>query len=177
MRDIDEGVMRQHLATARLIVTALIAGVLVFLTIGVFMVEIRRPGGPPMPQGNQKVVTLVSMALFLIQVPLSFVLPRVMLRGSLKKLAAERRQPAEDLPRLLGLRQASLILGMALLEGVAFLCCVGYLTEGHRIALVLAGFVLLLMLFRFPSETGTRLWLEMRWSELEDLRAQTSGEE
>lgn len=176
MRDLDEGTLRQHVATARLIVTALIAGLLFFLTIGVFLVEIRGPGGgAPMPQGNQKVLTLVAMALFLVQVPLSFVLPRAMLRASLRKLAAEDRLVVENLPRLLGLRQASLVLGLALLEGVGFLCCVAYLTEGHRVGLVLAGMVLLLMLFRFPSEIGTRLWLERYLSGLEDLRTRSGG--
>ncbi|HZZ26497.1 MAG TPA: hypothetical protein VFE46_00715 [Pirellulales bacterium] len=70
--------------------------------------------------------------------------------------------------------QTSLIVGLALLEGAAFLAVMAYLMEAHWLALAMVGMITMVMLIKFPTANKVRAWLLAQADQIEQLR-QTSG--
>jgi len=58
--------------------------------------------------------------------------------------------------------QTGLIIGLALLEGAAFLNIMAYMIEGTIYSLGVAAVLLVLLLARFPTVVGVSDWIEQR---------------
>jgi hypothetical protein len=160
---------------------AIITGPVVFLVIiAVFFVQ---QGRTLVATGTPGIVTIMALAFLMMLVPLSFVVPALMLRSSFASIAGGTWKPPQgnptfdtskkkltDADKLMMSRQTADILAMAMLEGTTFLACIGLFLEAHVAALAVAVVVLLLMVARFPTEGRIRAWLSEQTERLEQLR-------
>jgi hypothetical protein len=77
-----------------------------------------------------------------------------------------------DNSKLLAVRQTTLLVSLALLEGVAFSGCIAYLLEAQPLVLGVVLVAVLLLLAYFPTEGRVRSWLERQTDQLVVLRQQ-----
>jgi hypothetical protein len=174
--NLPEPQLATRVRVMQIIALALLFGVLTLCGVSLAVVQVNGPLAPP-PEGAPRVITMVAMALFAIDVPLSFFVPAALLRGAIQRIAAttphgtDAEQSARDEAALLGMRQVTLIIGNALLEAVAMLGSIAYLLEGQGFVLLAVVIPVLLMLWRFPTVEGTRYWLERYAGLMAELRA------
>ena len=104
--------------------------------------------------------------------------------NALRKIAAGTWQPptgsnpssfASDNSKLLGLRQGTLIVRLALLESAAFFGCIAYLLEGQMFVLSEVLVAVFLMLASFPTFYRVRYWLELQADRLSQLREEAAS--
>jgi hypothetical protein len=102
-----------------------------------------------------------------------------MTQSAVRRIAAGTWRPpseaaapsfASDTVKLLAVRLTTMIVGMALLEGVALLGGVAYMLEAQPGALAVVAGALVLMAWFFPTDGRVRAWLAEREGELESLR-------
>jgi hypothetical protein len=175
-----EGVIPpERLRVMQIVAGALVAGVLIFLAVVLFLVHVQRNGqGMGRPQ-ELPIITLVALVMLASNAPLSFVLPRAQARMALRQIAAGTWQAppqgtadqfATTTGRLLAVRQTTLIVSLALLEGAAFLGTIAYLLEANPLALVVVLLAVLLMLWQFPTEGRVQGWLDRQQEQLAAFR-------
>jgi hypothetical protein len=174
-----DGLTPGRMLALRIVAGSLVLGVVIFLVIVLYLVQVQHLGRDTRPPGALPVLSLVAAALLLIQGLLSFVLPNLMTRAALRRILAGTWAPPPGAPpalyatggaKLMAVRQTTLIVGLALVESVALLGGIAYLVEAQPLALVVVGVALVLMLGRFPNETGVRSWLKQQADTLTDLR-------
>jgi hypothetical protein len=85
----------------------------------------------------------------------------------LQTIAADFRT---DASKLLAVRQTSMIVGLALLEGAAFFACIAYLLEGQLWVLAIILTAMVLMMVSFPTEGRVQSWLAWQADQLDELR-------
>jgi hypothetical protein len=177
----DVGLTPQRLRVMQIIAGALILGVVVFLGVVLLVVHGRNRGQGVMPAQPLPVISLMAVAMLAVCGPLAFVIPAVVTKSSLRQILSGtwRAPPGADPAmtatvggRLMGVRQTTLIVGMALLEGTAFLGCTAYLSDARPFVLAVVGVAVLLMLCKFPTEAGVRAWLERQAEALRSLLQQ-----
>jgi hypothetical protein len=168
-----------HLRTLRITAGAILMGVVCFLGIALWIVQLQRHGQGMAPHGDWPVVSFVAVAVLGICAPLSFIIPSLQTRSALRQiLAGTWKIPAGVPPttyatsgaKLMAVRQTTLTVGLALLNGPAYLGCIAYLLEAHPIALGVVAVAIVLMLWKFPSEGGVRIWLERQAEALNELQ-------
>ena len=102
-------------------------------------------------------------------------------RSALRRIAAGTWQPPPpqaasafptDTAKLLAERQRSMIIAMALLEGVGFLGGIAYMLEASLLALGVAFVAILFLALNFPTEGRVRFWLDQQLDALSNLRQQ-----
>jgi hypothetical protein len=164
-----DDIPRPRLVTMQIISAALMIGVVVFLGVVLFLVYVQQGGQGQMPAGDLPMVSLLAIAMFVLTTPLALFMPNQMAKAALKQMAA-RDWKGDDAAELLGIRQSTLIVGLALLEGTAFTACIAFLLEAHVSALIIVGLNLLLMLGLFPTRNRVRNWLDKQTMALQDLR-------
>lgn len=169
----DDRVPPGRLRTMQIIAGALVLGLAVFLGIVVFLVQVQNQGRPLGQAQGAPVMSILALGMLAVLAVMSVVLPDVMMRQYVRGTARGHfPSPQSDADWLLGLRQTTLILSLALLEGPAFFCCIAYLLEGRFYTLGGALLAILLMGSRFPTEAGLRAWLRRQ---LDALDAQRGG--
>jgi hypothetical protein len=159
----------------QIIAAALVIGCVTFLTIAVFMVQNNQGRG----MGNQgNILSLLAVLMLAAETPVALILPRVMLRASLARLASQppnslaMPQPISDEVYLVMQRQNMMIVSMAMFEGAAFFATIAYLIEGQPLALVASAVAIVLQMVQFPTEGRVSTWLEQQLFALNDLRGQ-----
>jgi putative oligomerization/nucleic acid binding protein len=179
--DPDRDLTPQRLRVMQIIAFGLLNGLVIFLAISLFIVLVVNNGQGLAPPQGLPVVSLVAGVMLAVCGPLSVLISSVLTQAGLRQILAGAWQvpqgtdPAQYLTtgsRLILLRQTTMIIGLALLEGPAFTGCIAYLLEGQVAVLVVPGVVILLMLLRFPTERWVRVWLEHQAEVLAELRAQ-----
>jgi hypothetical protein len=179
MSEIDDRVLAPRVRTMQIIAIALIAGVLVFLGIACNQVFVQRQGQPQGQADALPILSLLAVAMLAGGAAVSFVLPMVMTRAALQKIAAgtwqlpqgiDPKDLATDVAKLLTVKQTTLIFSLAMLEGPAFLGCIAFLIEARPFTLGLVGVAIAMMLFKFPTEGGIRAWLWNQTNQLEQAR-------
>lgn len=186
MRDLESGseaplVPATYLRTMQIIGGALIAGVSSFFALVLFL-RFGQAHPPGAAQAALPMVTFVFCVFWLAAVTMSFIVPRVMTRQAVRQIltgtwSAPQGQPLPTdtvIAKLLIVRQTTLIVGLALLEGAGFFGCIAFLLEGNPVALALLLTLLALMVLRFPTEQRIRTWLESQAAAIVELRQ--SGE-
>src|SRR5262245_8920432 len=115
----DDLLPSEQLRGMQIVATALLLGLLIFCGIALWLVQ--RHGGGLAP--GMEVITWLAIALFVIEVPLSFVVPRIVTRQQLKGIV-EGKSPSGTRPvaggiagQLAAIYQAAMIIGLAFLEG------------------------------------------------------------
>jgi len=160
--DIPAGQLR----TMQIIAAAMIMGVVFALAIFLFLLLVQQQRTILTQIDDLQAVSLVALLLFVTNAPLSLVLPNIVTRNSLTQIAAG----AAPLDGLLAIRQTTLIIALALLEGAAMLGCIAFFLDCHALDLVVVGVALALMLARFPTRNRVRTWLARRLAMLEESR-------
>jgi hypothetical protein len=169
-----------RLFTMQIIAGALVTGVLVFVAIDLYLVLVQNRGGGLNPPQPVPLLSWMALGMLAVTVPVSFLLPRFLTRSALQRIASGTWQlgpnvpiPATDAGKLLAVRQTTLILGLAPLEGAAFFGCIAYLMEASVLALSAVLVALLLMLWQFPTESNVRAWLAEQTEQLAQVRRET----
>src|SRR5205823_10171062 len=132
----------QRLRPMQVIAIALPTGAIVFLSVALVIVANRARGWAP--PDHPPWLTWVAVGMVALQAVLTSVLPASQTWSVLRRIAAGSWRPPPGSPSeafgtdtalLLGVRQTELLIGLAPLEGAAFLGCCAYLVEGRPAAL------------------------------------------
>src|SRR5262249_19506510 len=131
------------------------------------------------PAPGLPIQTVMAAGMFAVFVPLSFLVPTIQTGAALRRIAAGTWRPPPDVDpksyetvaaKLLTVRQTTMLVGLALLEGAAFMACTAYLLEGQTLVLAVVALVVLFMLLQFPTEGRVRAWIERQADQLAQLR-------
>jgi hypothetical protein len=182
----DAARVRGRLLGIRVMAGALIAGVLVFLGVVVYLVHGEQQGQGAQPAAGLPVITLIAGLVFLTNLPLAILLPVLITRSAVRRIAAgawrgppgaDPAQSESDVGKLVAVWQTSTLVGYALLEGAGFFGCIAYLLEGQGAALGVAGAALGMMAGMFPTAGRLGAWLQRQSDALAALRneAELSG--
>ncbi|HYT93235.1 MAG TPA: hypothetical protein VEL76_31240 [Gemmataceae bacterium] len=151
-----------RLRVMRIVVLALVLGVVAFLVLALI---IRAQGGlaaPPTP-----FLTYLALGFGGLQIGVSLLFPRFVVTQSRRQLARGQypataeasAQAPDDLTSLCNVFQTQLIIAAALLEGAAFFLLIAYLQEGEVAALGGVAVLLALLLVKFPTRPALESWL------------------
>jgi hypothetical protein len=143
--------LQRQILTLRIIVVALAIGVIVFAGYAIFS----RADKPLVVGANLATLGITMLAFGATQGVLGMVLPAVIFRHAPVPAAATAQLASYDsqTAKVLGIQariQTATIVGCAMFEGGAFANLVAYMTEGDLLNLVMAGVLLLGVLFYFP---------------------------
>jgi hypothetical protein len=170
----DEAVLAPRLMTMRIILGAMMMGVLSCLVI---MVILRAQGGRPEPE--QPMVSYVLLLLAVGATAASLFVPGLVAAGARRSLVGGRTStsalasaepPADTVGFWCGIYQTRLIIASALLEGPALALLIAYLLEGTVWTLATGALLLGLMALRFPTQSGVEQWIEEQRNLLERER-------
>lgn len=173
----------QHVKTLRIISLALVLGVCTF-----GMVVLSQAGGRPAanansPEGQPEakpaqplgMMSFVAVGVMVICGTLSTLLPRIMVKAQLHRLASDKlphdeaestAQSEKMLRTLLRTYQSQHIIRSALLEAPAFLGLIAYWMEGHAAVLVVPAVSIGLLLVSMPSVGKVTVWVEEHMMDL-----------
>jgi hypothetical protein len=170
-----------HLRVMHITAGALLMGVVAFLGIALYIVQVQNNGQGMNPPQNLPIVTLVAVAFLALIAPLAFIVPSIMTRSALRRILAGKWTPppgadagmyAGGGAKLWAVHQSTMIVGLALLEGSAFLGGIAYLLEAQPLTLGVVGVAIVLMLCQFPTEQRVRAWLERQAAVLTQMHQQ-----
>lgn len=153
----------ERLRVMQIIGAAIPGGALMFA--GITMIQ-----HPPVPPFNLEldILVLVFLAQLVILVPLAFIIPRIVMSSTAKEafknvnLSAEIEQESlnnaapQQTNKFLDIYQTQMIIGDALVEGVAIFGLVIYFVDQSFIGLIVAAVLIVLLLFRIPTLTGVQ---------------------
>ena len=166
MNDVDlETILAPRVMTMRIIVIALLNGILMFVGIAVYV----RASGQAAPPPDVPLLTYIA---FLFAVPM--VLAALFVPGIIEAAAIQKVAKAgsnTDIGALLSIFQQRLIIRAALFEAPAFFALIAYFIEGQWPTLVVAGVMALGIASNFPSVSGVQAWLEDRRERIAAERA------
>ena len=152
--------LKQALRPMQIIVAALAGGVASFL-VAVLFIRPPRGGGPP---ANSLVLTYIGVGAAVVSLAVWAILPNLISRQSRNSVLAG------DARRLAANYQVRLIVGCALVEGIAFLNLVAYLIEHQLTSLVVAGILLVILLSQIPTLDRLERWIESELVAVDELR-------
>jgi len=163
--------VRATVRTAQIIVSALVMGVVVFAGFVIAR------GAPAAPAGGET-MTLLALIVGLTCGLTSYVLPRSFAASNRQRIAENTWTPVKgatsvpqtDAEKLLTGYQTKTIIGVALLEGAAFLAITAYMLEGQVLSMVMAGILLAGMLAFFPTLASAEAWLDHELRSLKEER-------
>ncbi len=199
--------IEQYTRITQIIIGALIAGVTIFLLIVVYLVhfagfpahailpaapgQVAGPNAPGAagpargaaagqnPSRSIPILTYLSVGVALTLLPLSFILPNVIARQSLRTADARGSGGSSNpSPSVAGAAnpafafQKSAIVGAALIEGPAFLAALAYLIEQNPIAIGVFLALLVALILQFPTRERVERWIVLQE---EKLRSRSSG--
>ncbi len=137
--------------TAQIIAGALIAGVLMFAVVAFIVGKGEGPDRMP-------VVSVIAAAIAGINLVLRFVVPAIVVSSQTKSVVGTAEPKLTQL--LAGIYQTKMIVGMAVLEGAAFLNLVAYIVEKQVWSYGVVACLLTVMIISFPSQTQFENWAE-----------------
>lgn len=150
--------------TMRIIAVALPAGAVMMASLMIYLRSTRNAA----PDPDLPILSLAACGLFVVQVALSFIVPRMIRRATLRSLAGTTASSSPE--NLVGVYQTCTIIALALLEGAVMFAAVVYLIEGRFWAIAPIVFGIALMAMHLPTEAGVIRWLEDADEELRKLR-------
>jgi hypothetical protein len=162
----------------QIIAGSLLTGVLFAVGLMVFLVYGQNNGQGRLPPADLPLISLLALGMAVITFPLGLILPGITSRSAMRLIAAGTWTPPQnvnpasfssDAAKLMTVRQTSMILGLALLEGTAFFGAIAFLLEAQPFVLAVPGVAIVLMVVQFPTEGRMRAWVS---EQLEHLGAQ-----
>jgi hypothetical protein len=183
--DADRDEVTPGVATIQIINGALVAGVVVFLGISLYLRSQHPDGifGPAIPEANRflplfAVVLAVGNALAAFWIPPTMVQARrrALAEGRWTDPGVGRGTPATtDAGRLLSVYTTARIVQLALLEGAAFLCLIVYYLHGDGFLLMVALALIVAMLVGWPTRSRLDAWLGQQAEYLNQERPSLPG--
>lgn len=165
--------LRQILSVMRIIAGTLMAGVVIFLGVVVFLIEPEKPV-PPM-------LAYVGVGAALIAVVASYVIPGFLYRqiiqslidGTAPPLPIElwHKQELGVIGPLLYIYHMRQIVSLAILEGAAFFNVIAYMIERQQVSLLMVALLLAAMVLRFPTRHGVQSRLSNQIKFIDDHRS------
>jgi hypothetical protein len=160
----------------QIVAAAIMTGLAVFIVIAHFVGQ----NNPPPAPGRTPVVTYLSLVLIVSAVPMAFVVPMTIERAAVQNVARQAGPAGSPddpalIGRLLAVRQTSLIVSLALIEGAGFFSAIAYLIEREPLALGGALGALVLMATRFPTFAAVAAWLQRQKEAVAALRQRGGG--
>lgn len=178
-REDDESMLGPQVRTMQVIIGALVMGLVFFLGIVLFLraqQKVVPPGPAPNPAQAraqaQPVISYAAVAFTMMALPMSLLIPSVVVKGGRKQIAQGTWTPPVrgigtvppgplgDTLRLASVYQSALIIGAALNEGPAFFALIAYMIEGLPAILGLAVLLILGVAARFPTLTRVEQWID-----------------
>jgi len=172
----DDSVLAARLWTMRIILVALINGLVIFLVIAV--VQQSQANVAPIAE---PLLTYVALGYAAVGLIVSTVVPNVVAAAQRRRVARAlgASMPAEpdadevlppDVGLWCGVYQTRLIIGAALLEGAAFFLLTAYFIEGNILGLAGAAVLIVLLLMKFPTRAGLQRWIDRQRALLDQER-------
>jgi hypothetical protein len=143
--------------TAQIIAGALIMAVLMFAGVAFFVAQ-GEPAKSPM-------VALIGVGMAVMSVVVRFIVPTIIVNGA--KNSLKEASAADQMNQLAGLYHAKMIVGMAVLEGAAFINLIAYIIEKQFWSYGVVAFLLAVMAISFPSQGQFESWAEDMKRELD----------
>jgi hypothetical protein len=171
----EDKIVRAMLQTTRIIVGALMAGVLSFAG---FLLFTNLANAAP----RQPLLAYIGIGFAVLVVVPTVLVPKLVTTQQIRQIAAGtwKAPPAArarwaddadtDVARLAQVYQLRTIIASALPEATAFLNLVAYQIEGQFFSLLIAAGLLLLIAAHFPRTDAVNNWMQDRLRDLEDLR-------
>ena len=180
-----EGVISSaRLRVTQIIAASLIAGVVIFLAVVLFLVHVQNPARVNAPAGNLPLLSLIAVVMLATLAPMSLILPRFLNQASLGQLLAGTWKPPEGAnpatfgtvtDKLMSIYQTTLIIRLAMLEAAAFMGVLAYLQEAQPWVLGLVAAALALMALSCPTRGRAQAWLDSQADTLAALRGGEPG--
>ncbi len=167
---------------SQIIAGSLIAGVVIFLVVVLFLVHGQGRGN--VAAGNFPILSLIAAGMLTTLAPMSVLMPRFLNQASLGQLTAGTWKPPDGVnpatfgtvtDKLMAIYQTTLIIRLALLEGAAFMGVLAYLQEAQPWALGLVAVALAMMALSFPTRGRAQAWLDSQADALATLRENRGG--
>ncbi len=160
--------IRPRIRSFRLIFAALIAGVALFGLLIIALVALKF-------DSQFSMLSLIIFGISALIGAQALVIPRMVGVGAIRQLAPTIAKLDPDqtetrfqiVSQTLGVWFTSTLIGVAMLEGAAFMNLVGAFVEGNAWHLVAAGLFLAMMVVFFPSENRVLGWIEQRLDDLQ----------
>ncbi len=147
----------------QIIAVALMMGVLMFLGVVLVLTQGDISGKP-------ETLTMMAAGFGFLMIVLHFVIPAISFRNQLRQAVAEglaQKSDDERTQRVVGIYQATLIVGLALLEGAAFFNLIAMMAEHCVASLGVVTLLVCLMLVKFPTRSKVSWWVEDKLRELQ----------
>jgi hypothetical protein len=153
----------QRLLVLQIIIGALVAGLLTIIGVMVLVVSMQGPnnGAPaPQPAPSQPIITYVAYLFAGGLIPLSVIVPSLIVASGRKRLAGKAPAPSGDVAGLVDLYQTTTIISGALREGVGHFAAVAFMIEQQAIALGLAFACVVAVAALFPTRERFERWVD-----------------
>ena len=150
--------------SVQIVAGALMAGVLVFF--GVVLVS---TGGDIFGTQTPEIVGILGVLFGFIAIVNQFIIPKVIAGAQLRQIASDgfnERDEVAKLNLISGVYRGQLIVGLALLEGAAFLNLVGLMLERSIVSLAIVIVLLGSMALKFPTRDKVSFWVQDKLREL-----------
>jgi len=148
----------------QIISAALMIGVLSFLFVVLMVTK-----GDVLGRQNPSVVTVIAAGVGIVMTLVHFVLPPMITWAQLKSLGSNgwnQLDEAVRTERMLGVHRTQHIIGLAVLEGAAFLNLMALMIGHSMFSTVMVVLLLSLMLVKFPTETKVSWWVQEKLREM-----------
>jgi hypothetical protein len=178
MNDLRREALLGPVRAMQIIVVALAMGIILFAGIVVGVVV-----GPAQMQPQAGFMTGLALPLAAVAIGLSFLVPRIVVNASRRRIAAGTWQvPSQgsampealaklgDEGPLVFVYQTATIIGAALCEGPAFFALISAMIDKSPLGLAVAGVCLLMVLARFPTLRRVENWLDLQVRAMEEDR-------
>lgn len=132
----------------QIVAAALVMGVVIFAGVAVAT-------GALNEESDEMFLSLFGVGFALLMYVMHLIVPGIVARSA----AAQLSENADDLAWC-GVLQTKSIIGLAMLEGAAFLNIVACMVEHNWWSLAVAGTLAVLMLIQFPTRTRVEQWIE-----------------
>lgn len=162
----------QSTRTLQIIVVAIFSGAATFLGIALAL-------GSGI-SSDEWLLSYLALAAAFVCALLAIIIPSMIVAQLTRVERQEEPLPnsspetKDPFASLLALNQTRIIVRTAILEGAAFLCIIAYFSEGHRITVVAAVALLVLILLQFPTLFGVEAWVTRELESREQLRQLSS---
>ncbi len=174
-----------HLRVMRIIIGAMLMGVVSFLAIALFLASQR-----PLDPNRENLITLMALGGLAFAIIARFVAPRLVAANLIRQIAAGTWLPqrragmeaeevaaelyASDAAKLLAVNQTRTLIAAALLEGASFLGCLAYMVEGSIFALAVPLVGIVLLALTIPMSDRVIAWAETQQARISEMRTSKS---
>jgi hypothetical protein len=182
LTDEEEALKLFVLRVRQIVAGSLLAGLIVFLAIVLFIVHVKNNGQVSGPLADWPVTTFVASLFALMIFAQAFVFPWILTRTALQTMIKGTGTPFgavmagatdTDVVKLMRAWQTTDLIMLGLLASAGVVGCIAYHMEPNILDLAIVAVAVALMLYKFPTEKRLRAWLNRQVDVLAGLRRQS----